>query len=174
LGYKERISNFFFSNTNSAISRDVWEKISLPEMLKSEDQEWAKRALLAGYMIVYEPDAIVYHSHHYTLKKVFQEYFDSGATMPYVYNDDRIAPPNFLKRGLDYEIAQFRYFVENNYLKYVPYSILYDFMKFLGYFFGTKHKYMPMRLKKVLCKKSNHWDKYDDAVPIKNGFNFEI
>jgi len=168
-----KISDFFFSNTNSAISRNVWKKIPLPEMLKSEDQEWAKRSLLAGYKIVYESKAIVYHSHYYTLKTVFQEYFDSGATLPYVYNDDRIAPPNFLKRGLEYEVAQFRYFMEKGYLKYIPYSILYDFMKFLGYFFGTKYKYMPIKLKKALCKKSNHWDKYSDAIPIHDDFNIK-
>ena len=45
-------------------------------MLKSEDQEWGKRVVLAGYKVIYDPEAVVYHSHHYTLTKVFKEYFD--------------------------------------------------------------------------------------------------
>lgn len=168
LGNNEKLTDFFFSNTNSAIRREVWEKIPLPEMLKSEDQEWAKKALLAGTKIVYESNAHVFHSHHYTLEKVFREYFDSGATMPYVYDDERIDPPSFLYRGLNYEVTQFRYFLEKKYFKHIPYSLVYDFMKFLGYFLGTKCKYMPISLRKALCKKSNHWDKYDSAIDLKD------
>lgn len=163
----KKLTDFFFSNTNSAIRYDIWEKIPLPEMLKSEDQEWAKRVLLAGYKIMYEPDAYVYHSHHYTLKKVFKEYFDSGATMPYIYNDKRVDHPNFFSEGLNYEVSQFRYFLEKNYTKYVPYSLGYDFMKFLGYSLGTKYNYMPKGLRKALSKKSNHWDKNNHAFALK-------
>lgn len=168
LGDTEKLDYFFFSNTNSAIKREAWEKIPLPEMLKSEDQEWAKRALLAGYKIIYEPDAFVYHSHHYSLAKVFREYFDSGATMPYVYNDEMIATSSFLVRGLNYELAKLRYFWGMKYFRHIPYSLVYDFMKFLGYFLGTKCKYMPIWLRKALCKKSNHWDKYDSAIGIED------
>lgn len=166
LGNVEKLTDFFFSNTNSAIKRGVWEKIPLPEMLKSEDQEWVKRALLAGYKTVYEPDAAVYHSHHYSLKAVFREYFDSGATMPYVYNDEKISSPSFFVRGLNYELNQFRYFLEKKYYINIPYSLVYDLIKFLGYFLGTKCKYMPIWLKKTLSKKSNHWDKYYNAVDL--------
>ena len=157
--------------TQASILRDVWEKIPVPEMLKSEDQEWGKRALLAGYKIIYEPEAVVYHSHHYTLKKVFKEYFDSGATMPYVYSHEKINPPSFLVRGLEYEVSQIRYFLRNNYWKHIPYSFAYDFMKFLGYFFGTKYKHMPLWMRKALCKKSNHWDKYEGPIPIHENIN---
>ncbi len=168
LGDKEKLDFFFFSNTNSAIKREVWEKIPLPEMLKSEDQEWAKRALLSGHKIVYESDAFVFHSHHYSLGKVFREYFDSGATMPYVYNDERIDSHSFLIRGLDYEVKQLRYFLAKKYFKHIPYSVVYDFTKFLGYIFGTKCKYMPTRMRKTLSKKSNHWDKYESAIDLKS------
>jgi rhamnosyltransferase len=160
--------DFFFSNTNSAIKRKVWEQIPLPEMLKSEDQEWAKRALLFGYTIIYMAEAVVYHSHNYTLKKVFKEYFDSGATMPYVYNHIAITPPNFIVRGLKYKINQFKYFVKRHYFKHIPYSIIYDFTKFLGYLLGTNYKFIPIKIRKILCRKSNHWDKYLDAIPIEN------
>jgi rhamnosyltransferase len=160
----EKLKGMFFSNTNSAIKREVWEKIPLPEMLKSEDQEWAKRALLAGYKVVYDPEAVVYHSHRYTLKQVFQEYFDSGATLPFVYSDERIGQKSFITRGSRYEYNEIKYFLKYGYGHWIPYALLYDFMKFLGYFLGSKHKYMPLWLKKALCKKKNHWDKYDDII----------
>jgi rhamnosyltransferase len=164
LGSCGEIRDLFFSNTNSAIRREVWEKIPLPEMLKSEDQEWAKRVILRGYKIIYDPEAVVYHSHHYTLKQVFKDYFDSGATLPYVYNDSRIVMENFLTRGLKFEHNEIKYFIKNGYAKSLPYTFAYDTFKFLGYFLGTKCKHMPVWLRKAFCKKSNHWDKYDDII----------
>jgi rhamnosyltransferase len=134
----ERIRDFFFSNTNSAIRRDVWRKIPLPEMLKSEDQEWAKRAILAGYKIIYDPEAVVHHSHHYTLKQVFKEYFDSGATLPFVYDDSRIEAESFLTKGLKFEHDEIKYFMRNGYAKNLPYAFAYDFFKFVGYSLGTR------------------------------------
>lgn len=155
----------FFSNTNSAIRRSVWEQIKIPEMLKSEDQEWAKRALLGGYKIVYDSEAVVYHSHRYSLKKVFQEYFDSGATMPIVYAGVAdYSMSHFISDGLKHIFKEYRFMFKNGYGHWIPYAIIYDIMKFLGVFLGSKQKYMPLWMKKALCKKKNHWDKYDSVI----------
>lgn len=168
LGNTEKLKDLFFSNTNSAIKREIWEKINFPEMLMSEDQEWAKRVVLAGYKIIYEPNAVVYHSHNYDLKQVFKRYFDSGATLPYVYNNTKLEPSNFLLQGLTYEIKQFQYLFENGYIQAIPYAFLYDLFKFLGYFFGTKYKYLPLWLRKSLSNNANHWDKYNDIIILHN------
>jgi glycosyltransferase involved in cell wall biosynthesis len=52
-----------FSNAASSIRRSVWaaEPFTLPAV---EDLEWARRVVAAGWKIVYEPAAIVYHSHY--------------------------------------------------------------------------------------------------------------
>jgi rhamnosyltransferase len=155
-----------FNFVNSAIRRSVWEKIKFPKMLKSEDQEWAKRVLLAGYKIVYDSEAVVYHSHHYTLKKVFQEYFDSGATIPYVYNHASFSYPakDFMRDGVKYLLREYSFMAQNGYFPWIPYATIYNAFKFLGMFLGSKHKYMPLWLKRMLCKKKNHWDKYNDII----------
>ncbi len=161
----EKLREWFFSNNNSAIRRQIWEKIPLPEMLKSEEQEWAKRALLSGYKIIYEPAAAVYHSHHYTLLQVFREYFDSGATLQHVYNgDSRVKTSSFLSKGLSYELGELKHFAKKGNAKIIPYALIYDSMKFLGYALGTKQRYMPMFLKRSFCKKSNHWSRYNDVI----------
>jgi GT2 family glycosyltransferase len=51
-----------FSNAASCIRRSVWEEqpFRLPA---AEDQEWAERVVAAGWTVVYEPAAAVYHSH---------------------------------------------------------------------------------------------------------------
>ena len=51
-----------FSNAASAIRRSAWvdQPFTLPA---AEDLEWARRVLSAGWVVVYEPRAAVYHSH---------------------------------------------------------------------------------------------------------------
>ena len=51
-----------FSNAASAIRRSVWleQPFRLPAV---EDLDWARRAIEAGWSIVYEAEAAVYHSH---------------------------------------------------------------------------------------------------------------
>jgi len=67
------INNIKFSNANSCIRKDIWEKIPFDEYLSaSEDVKWAKEAILLGYKIVYEPNAMVYHSHNESLRQVYR------------------------------------------------------------------------------------------------------
>lgn len=54
----------FFHNANSAIRRDIWEKIPFDEEVTNiEDRVWANDILSKGYSIIYEPEASVYHYH---------------------------------------------------------------------------------------------------------------
>jgi GT2 family glycosyltransferase len=54
----------FFHNANSAIRRDLWEKYPFDETVTNiEDRLWAETVLAAGYCIIYEPEASVYHHH---------------------------------------------------------------------------------------------------------------
>src|ERR1700687_817738 len=76
------IKSIFFSNVSSAIRRDIWERIPFDEsVIMSEDQLWAKQVLLAGHRIIYEPAAMVLHSHNYGLRDVFKRNFDSGVSL---------------------------------------------------------------------------------------------
>ena len=165
-GGKLKKSFVFFSNVNSAIRRSVWEQIKFPVMLKGEEEEWAKRALLAGYKILYDGDAAVYHSHKYSLKTIFQECFDTGAFMPVVYQGEGAdySMKDVFIDGLKYISGEFRFMIRNGYWHWIPYAIIYDIMKFLGVFLGSKQKYMPLWMKRALCRKKNHWDKYDGVI----------
>jgi glycosyltransferase involved in cell wall biosynthesis len=54
----------FFHNANSMIRRDIWESFPFnPTVSNIEDRLWAKKVLEAGYTVVYEPEAPVYHHH---------------------------------------------------------------------------------------------------------------
>ena len=56
--------DYFFHNANSMLRRDVWEMYPFDEEVTNiEDRVWGKAVTEAGYRIVYEPDAAVYHHH---------------------------------------------------------------------------------------------------------------
>lgn len=64
LDKKVQHKDSFFHNANSMIRRDIWEKIPFDEKTTNiEDRLWAKEVLKAGYKLVYEPEASVYHHH---------------------------------------------------------------------------------------------------------------
>ncbi len=64
---------FIFSNSCSAIRRDIWEKVHFNEALTaSEDYDWAQKVRRLKYKIIYEPEAKVYHSHNETLKQIYR------------------------------------------------------------------------------------------------------
>lgn len=56
--------DYFFHNANSMIRRDLWEITPFNEEVTNiEDRVWGKAMISAGYHLVYEPDAAVYHHH---------------------------------------------------------------------------------------------------------------
>jgi glycosyltransferase involved in cell wall biosynthesis len=59
-----QVKDYFFHNANSMIRRDVWEQFPFDEAVTNiEDRVWGKAVITAGYHIVYDPEAAVYHHH---------------------------------------------------------------------------------------------------------------
>ena len=62
--------------------REVWERAPFDETLPGlEDREWARRVLAAGWQIVYEPLAMVYHEHAETLGQIYTRSFREGVAL---------------------------------------------------------------------------------------------
>jgi GT2 family glycosyltransferase len=82
----------YFSNTSSAIRRDVLEEIPFQPVNFAEDAEWADRVLRAGYKLVFEPSSVVIHSHDYSTIEQFRQNVDHTHAMvvlfdPPIYHD---------------------------------------------------------------------------------------
>lgn len=59
-----QIKDYFFHNANSMIRRDIWETLPFDENVTNiEDRVWGKAVIDAGYQIIYDPLAEVYHHH---------------------------------------------------------------------------------------------------------------
>ena len=152
----------FFSDANSAIRREVWEKYPFDDsLIMSEDQEWAKRVLLAGGKIIYDPEATVYHSHNYSLKTVFQRYFDSGVSLNQFAGNEY---GRFASKGITYARSEMKFLVTNGYTKWLPYAVLYDFAKFFGMSLGRKEKYLPVAVKRRLSLHSHYLDQAKNST----------
>jgi len=59
-----QIKDYFFHNANSMVPRKIWDEIPFDEEVTNiEDRVWGKQVIEAGYKIIYEPKAAVYHHH---------------------------------------------------------------------------------------------------------------
>ena len=64
LDRREQVKDSFFHNANSAFRKELWQRIPFDEEVTNiEDRIWAAQVQKAGYKIVYEPSASVYHHH---------------------------------------------------------------------------------------------------------------
>ena len=61
---KVQIKDSFFHNANSAFTKKIWEKFPFDETVSNvEDRVWGQEVINAGYKIIYEPNASVFHWH---------------------------------------------------------------------------------------------------------------
>ena len=59
-----QIKDYFFHNANSMIKKSTWMKYPFDEEVTNiEDRVWGKKIIDAGFKIIYEPEAPVYHYH---------------------------------------------------------------------------------------------------------------
>jgi rhamnosyltransferase len=129
----------------SAIKREVWVQLKFTnDVPMSEDKDFALKVLKAGYKIVYEPDATVYHSHDYSLTSLFKRRFKDGAAFSNIALE---GDNQFLTEGLKFITEEIKFLIRNKHFQLVPYAVLYNFIHFLGFSLGKHEKYMPSFMK---------------------------
>ena len=148
-----------FSNVNSAIRRDVFERFPfVGDIIMSEDQEWSRRVLLAGYAIAYVPRAAVRHSHDYTFREAFRRFFDSGVSAGRAYlPDDPGARRALRRRALRYPLVETSWLWRSGHRRWIPYALAYQAMKFAGLALGTAHARLPRRVARRLSASPGYW-----------------
>ena len=150
----------FFSTVNGAMRRDVLTELPFPDMvIMSEDKAWCAEALLAGYSVAYEPEAVVRHSHNFTLKQVFQHCFDSGMSYAqYCRHPSESSMFSYLRQGSDYFLHEMLFMIGNGHIAQIPYAMIYDSMKFLGRVLGKNYEHLPKSLVRKLCQHQQIYD----------------
>ena len=148
-----------FSNVCSAIRRDVFEQLEfVDDIIMSEDQEWSRRVLLAGYELRYVPDAVVHHSHPYTLSQAFRRFFDSGVSAERAYRPGGGQSESALRRAaLRYPLGEARWLVRSGNARWLPYALVYEGAKFLGLQLGLRWKRLPRSLVLRFTALPSYW-----------------
>lgn len=78
------LNTFFFSDASSAIKTSIYKELNGYDGKKlptNEDMYIAYKLIMNGYKISYESDSIVYHSHNFTLKELYNRYKLTGEFM---------------------------------------------------------------------------------------------
>jgi rhamnosyltransferase len=152
-----------FSNVNSAIRRDVWERFRFADdLFFSEDQDWARRVLLAGYGIAYEPQAVVRHSHAYTMRSALKRFFDTGAAAERGFLAGGSASSGVLRReAFRYARQELAWLVRTGRRRWIPYATAYELAKFLGIQLGARHRRLPLWAKERLSFYPDYWRQQD-------------
>jgi rhamnosyltransferase len=138
-----------FSNVNSAIRRELWKQFPFADdVVFAEDQDWARRVLLAGAGIRYEPEAVVRHSHTYTIGTAFKRFFESGASAERGYlSGGRPASRVLLREAARYARDELRWLSATGQRRWIPYTAVYELAKFAGLQLGAHHRRLPSWLK---------------------------
>jgi rhamnosyltransferase len=148
-----------FSNVNSAMRRDVWERFPFADdVFFAEDQDWARRVLLEGYGIGYEPDAAVRHSHAYTVTTAFKRFFDTGASAERGFLAGGDASAGVLrKEALRYAKDEIAWLARTGRRRWIPYATVYELAKFAGLQLGAQHRRLPQWAKRRFSFYPDYW-----------------
>lgn len=152
-----------FSNVNAAIERSAWERFPFVEdIIMSEDQDWCRRILLEGHCVVYEPQAVVRHSHPYTLLSAFRRFFDSGASADRAYlAGERESSKVLRAQALRYAWQELGWLIRSGQARWIPYTIVYELAKMAGLIMGANHNRLPLTVKRYLSALPAYWETTD-------------
>jgi rhamnosyltransferase len=143
---------YHFSDVNSALRRSMWESIHYPENFKIfEDLAIAKLILDAGWKIVYEPKATVFHSHHYSSKQLLKRYFDIGHTLKQLGIWEASGTRSSLLRGLGQLLSkQIGRSKGGGVRGGLLASLSQNLAKSAGMLLGLNERFLPLALKRHL------------------------
>jgi rhamnosyltransferase len=155
VGYRQFLH--FFSDNNALLRRTVWQQHPYPDVNFAEDQLWAKTIIEAGWKKAYARDAAVYHSHDYGLLERMQRSFDESFAFLRLFGYKLC--PNFLilsKTWAALTRRDLKVSVSEKLWRHSPGSVikmpLDNFMRLLGYYFGTHGENLSTRAKKILSR----------------------
>jgi rhamnosyltransferase len=142
-------SNSFAAYRRSALERVGWFK---DQLLMGEDISVCARMLMKGYRVGYVADAVVYHSHNYTVAQEFKRYFDLGA----FFEKERWLLDEFGRpegEGVRFVRSELSYLTSQGLLHLLPISLMRAGAKLIGYRLGHYYTHLP---RAVLKRVSMH------------------
>ncbi|MHB8084682.1 MAG: glycosyltransferase family 2 protein [Dehalococcoidia bacterium] len=142
--------NIFISNVNSAVKADIWRKYHFSEsIVMAEDKEIAGRLLADGCIIVYEPEASVYHSHDHGIKGAFEKSLDFGLALRQGASVLPGSSKPFINRAYQYLKTEITFLNNADGWRWLPYSLIYETAKYTGLWIGKHGMFLGPMARKV-------------------------
>lgn len=151
------LKTVFLSNSFSAYRISTFIELGgFPNnTILSEDMYYAAKSVMAGYKTAYLADAMVRHSHNYSVVEEFNRYFDIG-----VFHADE----DWIRKkfggaggeGKKFIFSEFSFLLKNDVLS-IPLSMMHNFVKIIGYKLGQSYKYLPKILVKKFSMHKRYW-----------------
>lgn len=164
------IKTFFCSNVCSAIRKDLFDEMGgfASPVMFNEDLFMAANCILAGYQVVYAPQAKVIHSHDYTLIQQFRRYFDNGVSMRKNPQIHRYSSVN--SEGKQMVLFLVRELIRLKRRRWIPKVILESLIKFVGFQLGKHYHWLPDSLCRRISSDDRIWNKVrmlqNEATPM--------
>jgi O-antigen biosynthesis alpha-1,3-rhamnosyltransferase len=151
------LSNSFAAYRKRAIEEIGWFKSGL---ISTEDTYAGAKLLLAGYRLAYAADAIVYHSHNYTLFQEFKRYFDIGVFHK-MESWIREAFGKAEGEGMKYLKSEMAYLIKMGKYHLFPELFIRNALKYIGYSLGGSYKWLPGVVIREMSMNREWWHRAD-------------
>lgn len=154
------IKTAFCSNSFAAYRRSAMEQIGFfaTDTLFAEDSIAAAKLLQQGWLVAYAADAVVSHSHDYSLQQDFCRYFDVGAF--HSMNDWYLS---FLGKaegeGMRFVRSEYHYLKQQGVCFALPKVVLRNGVRWMGYRVGRMQAKLPVAVKLKLTTNRAFWGK---------------
>jgi rhamnosyltransferase len=130
------IKTFFFSNVCSAFKKGPFTAAGMfPEGISAnEDMLITAKLILSGHKVAYVPEAVIIHSHAYSLRGLFRRYYNIGSS---IKNNNwvlRYAKPE--GEGIKFMKEAFVFVMKQHQYRWIPYIFLESATKYAGYRMG--------------------------------------
>jgi len=150
------VYTFFCSDSCCAWSNAALDSIGgFETTLSLEDTVATAKLLKSGFRIAYRADAVVKHSHHYSLAQEFKRCFDIGYVRA-LHKDLLFAGGSDEARGSSFLKAMLSALLRRNPFL-IPYGVCATAAKFLGYRIGAQGHNLSVSLKRRLSGQPYYW-----------------
>ena len=151
--------SIFFSNAFGAYRREALMSVGgfSPDVIFGEDTLVVARMHRAGWKTAYVAEAMVRHSHAYTVSEEFRRYFDIGvlhARESWLVDQFGSASGE----GRRFVSSEFKYLIKHG-PQNIPSAVMRTFAKYLGYKIGRRESGITPRLKYHLGLNRHYWSR---------------
>ena len=153
------IKTFFCSNVCAAYRKDLYMQMGgfITHTIFNEDMIYAGKIVLKGYLVAYQADARVFHSHNYGNVEQFKRNFDlavSQADHPEIFGTVKSE-----KEGICLVKNTARYLCKIHKPWLVVDLVIKSGFKFLGYRTGKIYKRLPKKIILACTMNPSYWRK---------------